>query len=111
MIWGEVMLCLEIIALCKGIQPMDVEKFFRKPNEIYSKYFVNRLNQSPASTKKECKWAIEMTENKLHELIASMDRDQFMSNEPISAEGFFAYHRSKLRPVYYKILYITSKKK
>lgn len=106
MIWGEVMLCLEILALCAGIQPMDVEQFFRKPNEIYSKYFVNKLSQAMCCISDGLQKEKEKVENKLNELIASMDREQFMSNEPLSAEAFFAYHRSELRPLYRKISYV-----
>lgn len=110
-IWGEIMLCLEILALCADIQPMDVEQFFRKPNEIYSKYFINKLTPALCCISEGLKNEKEKAENKLNELIASMDRDQFMNNEELNAEAFFAYHRSKLRPLYYKISYLKSRGK
>ena len=110
MVWGEAMLCLEILALCAGIQPMDTEQFFRKPNEIYSKYFVNKLTPALCCISEGLKNEKEKTENKLNELISSMDPDQFMTNEPLSAEAFFEYHRSELRPLYYKISYLKSRK-
>lgn len=45
-IWGEIMLCLEILALLAGIESMDIQQFFENPNEIFSKYFVNKLSQA-----------------------------------------------------------------
>lgn len=107
MIWGEVMLCLEILALCAGIQPIYTKQFFENPNEIYSKYFINKLKPSQNLTKKGCVTIRKKAENKLNKLIASMDCDQFMSNEPLSAEAFFSYHRSKLRKFYFKVIRIT----
>lgn len=105
MIWGEVMLCLEILAMYAGIQPMDIERFFSKPNETYSKYFVNKLTQAMCCISENFSSQREKVTNKLTSLIASMERDEFMSDERLSAEAFFAYHRSELQPLYFQASY------
>lgn len=106
MIWGEVMLCLEILAMYAGIEPMDIERFFRKPNETYSKYFINKLSKALCCINKHFSKQRSTVENKLHALIATMERDQFMSDEPLSAEAFFAYHRSDLQSLYFQASYV-----
>lgn len=106
MIWGEIMLCLEILALLSGIQFMDMERFFRKPNETYSQYFINKLSHALFCINKNFSSQMEKVNERITSLIASMPREEFMSNEPLSAEAFFSYHRSDLRSLHRQAAYV-----
>lgn len=103
--WGEIMLCVEILSMLCRMEDMDRKRFFEKPNEIYSKYFVHKLSKKLHLIPKKKKKMKEKIENKLDELIASMDREEFLSDEPLTAEAFFSYHRSPLRHDYYKAIH------
>lgn len=103
--WGEIMLCVEILSMLCRMQDMDRERFFRKPNETYSKYLNHKLTKNLPLIPPKKKKMKEKVENKLKELIASMDRQEFLSNEPLSAEAFFAYHRSPIKRILYNAIH------
>ena len=103
--WGEIMLCVEILSMLCRMQDMDRERFFTKPNETYSKYLTHKLSKNLHLIQTKKQKMKEKVENKLNELIASMDRDEFLSNEPLSAEAFFSYHRSPIRRTYYSAIH------
>lgn len=109
MLWGEILNCVETLRLLAGIRPMDTERFFRKPNDTYAKYFMIELKPNLHLIPKDFYEIKSVMENKLDENIAQLG-NKFLLNEPLSADTWYGYHTTKLRPMRIKATKFRSKK-